>query len=132
MITIEINSNIKDIKDVKLPIKGIIQIIKEDVQSELDGSKALTNEYGGNVVDPKPLNKKYEAWKRKHLGYTNIYHGKTLKLINSVKSRSTLTEGEVFTNLSYAKYVNKTRNFFGISKEALEKIEKLLLNTEIG
>jgi hypothetical protein len=132
LISIEINSNFADIKDIDIPIREITEVVKNDIQSILDGQKALTSPYEGVYTTPKPLNKEYRAWKLKKLGYTDIYKGKNLQLIKSLRSKSTKVEGNIYINLEYAKYVDKDRNFFGISREALERTEKLLLKTKIG
>lgn len=133
MIGIEINNIFKDIKDIDLPIKEITDIIYDDIQKNILDSKVLTKDYEGDLKDPKKLNQDYRNWKSKKLGYTNVFYGKGLKLIRSVKRRYGKGFGEIYINLPYAKYVNEIRPFWGISKNAVKEIDKTLeLKTKLG
>ena len=121
------NLNIEKFADNYL--KTIADIISEDLRKNLEEQRVVSSEISGSYGMPAPLNPKYKAWKQRVLGYTDIFKGKELKLIKSVRARRA---GKLHWKINIgikeretiAEYVNRKRQFWGISKDIIEQIEK--------
>ena len=105
----------------------------DSITDNLINSRVVTNEVGGSYADPSPLSQKYKAYKQKNYGYSNIFWGRTKKLLKSVKFKKVgklhyriyiaSDRGEV------AEYINNgtdkmpARKFFGISDETIKNFQ---------
>lgn len=132
MITIKGNFQNKNIDVERYAddyLKKIAHTIADDLRKNLEQQRVVSAEIGGDYGTPAPLSAQYKIWKQRVLGYTDIFKGKELKLIQSVRARRAgkmswkinigLKERETI-----AEYVNRKRRFWGISKDIIEKIQK--------
>lgn len=102
-------------------IKELTEIARKDNEDNVNKERS----YDGSRL--KPLSKEYKDWKRKKLGYTDIFKGKELKLIKSIKSNVRGLRGIVFIDKSrddIMTYLEQGgRRGFGLGKRLMEKLQ---------
>ena len=125
-----------DIEDITSGyLKNITDMIADDIQENLSSQRVVTSELGGNYAAPARLSPSYLTIKRKSYPSTDVFKGKELRLINSIKVKRI---GKLSHRIyigdkkreNIAEWINygtarmPERMFFGVSRDILDRIEK--------
>lgn len=115
------NNRIKSLPDL---VRKAVKLTAEEQTENLN----IPRSFDGSGL--RALSPRYRQWKARHLGYTDIFKGKELKLINSVRERIlTSLHGQVYidkqrdTIMSYLE--NSGRKGWGIGARLENKLKKL-------
>lgn len=131
----EININV----EVAKFLSEITQTFADDISLNLEKSRIVTKNQGGSYGSPAPLKENYRRYKQRNYGYDNIFHGKTKRLLNSIKTRKIHElKHRIYSDVDYSEYVNdgtnrmKPRRFFGLSQNIISEAEKKFNGLKIG
>jgi hypothetical protein len=105
----------------------LIAELTEVARADNEENVRTERSYDGSAL--KPLSADYKKWKSAKLGYTDIFKGKQLKLINAIKKKVTANRGIVYIDKvrdDVMTYLEEGgRRGFGLG----ERLQKKLVDT---